>query len=85
MHVQFEHVLCCADGEPIEQAAMHVDEVIDTTGAGDCYTAAFAVARLEGRAPQAAMAFAAAAASLCVQRSGAMPSLPQRDEVNALL
>jgi ribokinase len=59
--------------------------VIDTTGAGDCFTAAFAVARLEGQPPPRALLFASAAASLCVRRAGAMPSLPDRAEVDALL
>ncbi len=43
------------------------------------------MAVLEGKAPQAALAFASAAGSLCVQRKGAMPSLPARGEVDELL
>lgn len=35
--------------------------------AGDCFTAAFAVALLEGRPHQEAMRFASAAAALCIQ------------------
>ena len=58
---------------------------MDTTGAGDCFTAAFAVALLEGQGEGGAMAFASAAACLCVQRLGAMPSLPRRAEVEAFL
>jgi ribokinase len=60
-------------------------KVVDTTGAGDCFTAAFAVAVLEGLEPQSALLFASAAASICVQRPGAIPSLPTADEVEALL
>jgi ribokinase len=60
--------------------------VVDTTGAGDCFTAAFAVARFaEGRGAREALLFASAAACLCVQRAGAQPSMPRRDEVEALL
>lgn len=71
---------------PVRQAALRAEKVVDTTGAGDCFTAAFAVALLEGeRAPQEALRFASAAACLCVQRLGAMPSLPHRAEVDALL
>lgn len=60
--------------------------VVDTTGAGDCFTAAFAVARFaEGRTDAEALRFASAAACLCVQRRGAQPSMPRRGEVEALL
>ncbi len=56
-----------------------------TPGAGDCFTATYAVAVLEGKAPAEALQFASAAASICVQRKGAMPSLPARTEVDELL
>ena len=52
--------------------------IIDTTGAGDCFTAAFAVAMLEGKSDEAAMAWASKAAALCIQTSGAIPSMPTR-------
>jgi len=58
---------------------------VDTTGAGDCFTAAFGVALMEGMPAAAALRFASAAACICVQRMGAMPSLPSRAEVDALL
>lgn len=71
--------------QPIRQHAIRAPQVVDTTGAGDCFTAAYAAAVLEGKGPQEALRFASAAASICVQRKGAMPSLPSRDEVEALL
>ncbi|KAF4317643.1 hypothetical protein G195_008954 [Phytophthora kernoviae 00238/432] len=64
-----------------EQGAKNVNNVVDTTGAGDCYRGAFAVAYAEGREVQDCMARAAAAGALCVQRAGALPSLPSGDEV----
>lgn len=70
---------------PVRQPAFRAPAVVDTTGAGDCFTAAFAVGLLEGLSPAAAMRFASAAACLCVQGRGAMPSLPRRQEVDALL
>ena len=58
---------------------------VDTTAAGDCFTGALAVALAEGRSPDAAAGFAAAAAAISVTRSGAQPSLPFRSEVDAAL
>ncbi|POM76117.1 RiboKinase [Phytophthora palmivora] len=75
-----------ADGsEVIRQSAFKVDEVVDTTGAGDCYRGAFAVAFAEGRPIQDCMIRASAASALCVQRAGALPSLPSAEEVVAFL
>ncbi len=59
--------------------------VVDTTGAGDCFTAAYAVALLEGQSAAEGLRFAAAAAACCVQELGAMPSMPRRETVLALL
>ncbi|GMH33759.1 hypothetical protein BSKO_01593 [Bryopsis sp. KO-2023] len=65
------------------QPAFKVPNVVDTTGAGDCFTAAYAVGILEGRSPQDAMQLAGAAASVCIQRKGAMTSLPTKAELPA--
>ena len=67
-------------GNVIRQKAERVDAsmVVDTTGAGDCFTAAFAVAMLEGKSDGEAMRFAGKAASLCIQERGAIPSMPAR-------
>ncbi|MFD6950205.1 MULTISPECIES: ribokinase [unclassified Nocardiopsis] len=69
--------------------AVHVParrvEAVDTTAAGDTFCGSFAVARAEGRGPEEAMRFAAAAAALSVQRHGASSSMATRDEVEALL
>ena len=65
----------------LRQPAVAVPLVVDTTGAGDCFTAAFAVGLLGAQSPEAALQFAATAAALCVQRAGAMPSMPSRREV----
>ena len=39
-------------------------QVVDTTGAGDCFTGAYAVAILEGKKPEEALTFAGMFASL---------------------
>lgn len=77
--------LLAEPGRPLlRQAAFRV-QVTDTTGAGDCCTAAYAVALLEGMPAPQRLRFACAAAAICVQRPGAMPSMPTRAEVEALL
>lgn len=71
-------------GEPLRQPTFRV-EVVDTTGAGDCFTAAYTVAMLESRTEPERLRFACAAAAICVSRLGAMPSLPRRAEVDGFL
>lgn len=71
-------------GPPTSVPAMAA-EVVDPTGAGDCFAAAFAVAFIETGDPLAAARFAAAAASLAVSVAGAQPSLPSRAAVDERL
>jgi ribokinase len=60
-------------------------KAIDTTAAGDCFNAAFAVALTGGKQPAEAARYAAAAAAISVTRAGAQPSLPTAAEVEAFL
>ncbi|KAL5565014.1 hypothetical protein UlMin_028178 [Ulmus minor] len=71
--------------EPIKQPVISAKKVLDTTGAGDTFTASFAVALVEGKSREECLRFAAAAASLCVQVKGAIPSMPDRKSVLNLL
>lgn len=71
--------------EPIRQPIISAPKVVDTTGAGDTFTAAFAVALADGKSRTECLEFAAAAASLCVQVKGAIPSMPERKSVLQLL
>lgn len=74
------------EGEkPIQQPAILAKTVVDTTGAGDTFTASFAVAFVEGQSKKECLRFAAAAACLCVQVKGASPSMPDRKSVLDLL
>jgi ribokinase len=60
-------------------------KAVDTTGAGDCFVGALA-AQLAGGSPiHHALDYANAAASICVQRMGAAPSMPTATEVAAAL
>ena len=66
------------------QAVPHV-KAVDTTGAGDVFHAALAMALGEGRAEHDAVAFAATAAALkCLGGPGALAA-PQRVEVERAL
>jgi ribokinase len=58
---------------------------VDTTGAGDAFTAALTLALTQGREPQSALVFACTAAALATTRHGAQPSLPYREEVEAFM
>jgi ribokinase len=58
---------------------------VDATGAGDAFVGAITVALLEGMEPAEALRFACAAGAVAATRAGAQPSLPTRDEVEALL
>eukprot|EP00250_Pteridium_aquilinum_P022609 c25459_g1_i1 orf=96-1271(+) len=78
-------VLLTEDGNTTVQPAIRAPIVIDTTGAGDTFTAAYAVALVEGQSLANSLQFASAAASLCVRVKGAMPSMPERKAVNELL
>ncbi|HWU09854.1 MAG TPA: ribokinase [Streptomyces sp.] len=69
-------------GEPVLLPAPEVTAV-DTTGAGDTFAGTLAVALGEGRTVPEALAWASAAAALCVQRPGASTSMPYRSEIEA--
>jgi ribokinase len=57
---------------------------VDTTGAGDAFNGALAVALAERRPLAAALAFGNAAAALACTKRGAQPSMPTRAEVERL-
>ncbi len=66
--------------------------IVDTTGAGtyflivgDCFTASFVTGLLEGKPIPEVLKFSTASAYVCISRFGAMPSLPNKGEVVALL
>lgn len=64
-------------------AASQVD-AIDTTGAGDTFNAAYAVALANGAGPPDAAAIACRAAAISVTRSQVIPSLPYAHELEAV-
>jgi ribokinase len=69
------------DGEEGFVKAEKVAKVVDTTGAGDTWVGAFAVAITEGMAMKKATAFAGRAAGVAVTKAGAIAGIPWRDQV----
>jgi ribokinase len=73
-----------ADGAASLQAPPPVD-VVDTTGAGDCFCGALAQALSRGEELPAAVRYAVTAAALSTTGPGARGALPDDDAVQALL
>jgi ribokinase len=68
----------------------HIDlgravKAVDTTGAGDCFVGAVAALLADGQPIRSALGYANIAASICVERMGAAPSMPTVEEVSAVL
>lgn len=55
--------------------------VVDTTGAGDCFRGAFALAYAEQRSWDECLSYATRAATRCIQVKGAMNSMPTKEEM----
>ena len=72
-------------GTTIARAAAPSIDAVDTTGAGDTFTAALTVALMQGRPEEDALKFACAAGAAAATKAGAQPSLPTRDEVEQFL
>ncbi len=72
-------------GEIVARARPPAVSAIDTTGAGDAFTAALAVGLVEGMQEAAALVFACAAGALAATAAGAQPALPRRAAVERLL
>ena len=73
------------NGEIIAEATPPSVDVVDTTGAGDTFTAALALALVEQQAPEEALRFACTAGAVATTNMGAQPSLPDREQVLAYL
>lgn len=60
-------------------------QVVDTTGAGDCFHAAFLSQYLEGKPLAGCLKFASAASALSVQEIGPRAGLPDREMVEKFM
>jgi ribokinase len=77
-------IVTLTNGKPVAIPGRTVTAV-DTTGAGDCFVGALAAQLAGGKSILDALDYANAAASVCVQRMGAAPSMPTAAEVEASL
>jgi ribokinase len=77
-------VIALVEGEALTVAGRAV-KAIDTTGAGDCFVGTLAAQLAQGASLRDALGYANAAASICVQRMGAAPSMPTAAEVATAL
>lgn len=77
-------VLALIDGAPLLIPGRAV-QAVDTTGAGDCFVGALAAQLASGATIPYALNYANAAASICVQRMGAAPSMPTAAEVETII
>lgn len=60
-------------------------DVVDTTGAGDAIVAGYLTAMLDGKEPRERLEQASAVAACCIERTGAMTALPERETVRSRL
>lgn len=73
------------NGKEVAQARPPKVSVLDTVGAGDTFTAALAVALIEGQPPEEALHFAVVAGAVACTKPGAQPSLPKRLDLDPFL
>ncbi|MCU4744003.1 ribokinase [Natronoglomus mannanivorans] len=76
-------LLVTADG--VERVPTPEVDVVDTTGAGDSFNGALAVALAEGFEDHEAVRFACAAGALAVTEAEVVPGLPERRAVDRLV
>jgi ribokinase len=77
-------MVALVNDEPLIIPGREVD-ALDTTGAGDCFVGAVAAQVASGKPIHEALEYANIAASICVQRMGAAPSMPTAAEVEVAL
>lgn len=83
---QGERGSCIYDGKHFYMVpAMRSETVVDTTGAGDTYTAALTLEYLRSGDMRHAASYATAAAAIAVSRHGASGAVPSADEVERFL
>lgn len=72
-----------ASNEGISWFSTKKVQAVDTTAAGDCFTAAFALALSKGHTCEEAIRFGQSASAIAVTRKGAQTSIPSLEELLA--
>jgi ribokinase len=94
LHIGRDKVVCVTLGQRGVLALVNdqpmvipgrIVKAVDTTGAGDCFVGAVAAQLADGKSISDALGYANIAASICVQRMGAAPSMPTAAEIEAIL
>jgi len=75
----------CESPGPVVHTAAFASPVVDTTGCGDAFHGAYAMALALGRDFAARLTFATAAAAVLASRLTGEPRTPTSDEVEALV
>jgi ribokinase len=78
-------LVCAANATATLVPAFSAAQVVETTGAGDAFCGGFAAALHQGMPVLDAARFGCATAGISVTRYGTAPSMPRRDEIDALL
>lgn len=79
------HGAAVVDGKTMETVAGYKVSVVDTTAAGDAFTAGLAIALSEGKSLAEATRFANACGARCCETFGAQPAMPTRKAVESLI
>ena len=75
----------CYDGSRFEHVPAFRIKPVDTTAAGDAFSAALAVCRAKGMSLPEAVLYANAAGAVACLKFGAQPAMPSADEVRSLM
>lgn len=73
------------DGNTVVHIPAHIVKAVDTTGAGDTFCGAFAVALADGKELSECIRFGNIAAALSVQKKGAQAGMPFKKDVDQII
>lgn len=82
---QGERGACVYDGKHFDMISAYKTDAVDTTAAGDTFSAAMTLEYLRTRDIKGAIKYGAAAAAIAVSRQGASSSVPTKAEVEEFI